>query len=86
MGEHEGAVLGLLGVVVAVVVDGVEVDAGAPLHGGEEGRGDAGAHPDRVTLELLVRQDPAAAVAAAVHGWCRLVDAEAGTQGGDRGC
>lgn len=36
--EHEGAVLGLLGVLITVVVRGVEVDVGAPLHGCEECR------------------------------------------------
>jgi L-aminopeptidase/D-esterase-like protein len=68
-GEHEGAVLGLLGVVVvALVVGGVDVDAGAALHGREEGRRHAGPDPDRVPLQLLVRQDAAAAAADAIHG------------------
>lgn len=43
-GEDEGAVVGLAVEVVVVVVGG-EVDAGAALEGGEEGRGDAGAEP-----------------------------------------
>lgn len=45
VGEHEGAVLGFVGVGEVVVVVGGEVDAGAALEGGEEGGGDAGAHP-----------------------------------------
>lgn len=68
-GEHEGAILGLLRVVVILVVHGVDVNAGEPFHGDEECHDHARAHPDPVPL-----QDPAAAVVvavvAAVHG-CR---------------
>lgn len=49
-GEHEGAVVGLGGGFVVVVVVGGEVDAGAALEGGEEGRGDARAEPARPAL------------------------------------
>lgn len=51
--EDEGAVLGL--VVVVLDVGGAEIDAGAALQRGEEGRGDARAQPARYALDLLAR-------------------------------
>lgn len=65
-GEHEGAILGLLLVVVFVLLGGAEVDAGAPLERGEERRGHARPHPARHALELLVRED--ARVLHLAHG------------------
>jgi hypothetical protein len=72
-GEHERAVPGLLEVLLAVVLRGVEVDAGAPLQGCEERRRHASGHPDRVALQLLVREDAAVGVDAAhcCHRWPR---------------
>lgn len=52
-GEHEGEVVGFAR-VVGVVLRGGEVDAGAPLEGGEEGRRDAGPDPGRDAVQLLV--------------------------------
>jgi hypothetical protein len=68
-GEDERKVLGLVGVLVAaVVLGGVEVDAGEALQGREEGRRHARGHPTGVPLHVPVRQD--AAVRVDVHG-CR---------------
>lgn len=64
--EHEGAVVGLLGVGF-LVVGGGEVDAGAALKGGEEGGCHVGPKPTGDAVDLLVRQ--ARALALALH--CR---------------
>ncbi|RRT77657.1 hypothetical protein B296_00015316 [Ensete ventricosum] len=53
--EHEGAVLGLLRLVV-LVLRGAEVDAGAALQGGEEGSHHARPHPPRHPSHALVRR------------------------------
>ena len=44
IGEHQGAIHGFFFFIIVVVVGGAEVDARAPLQGGEEGGDDAGAH------------------------------------------
>lgn len=58
LGEHERAVLGLF-FALGGVIGGGEVDAGAALEGGEEGRGDAGAHPAGDSVELLAGYEAA---------------------------
>lgn len=69
-GEGAAALLEVLVVlVVAVVLRGVEVDAGAALQGREEGGRHAGGHPHGVALHVPIRQDAAVGVDS-VHG-CR---------------
>ncbi|CAL9068133.1 unnamed protein product, partial [Musa banksii] len=55
LGEHEGAVLGLLRLIV-LVLRGAKVDAGATLQGGEEGRHHARPHPPCHPSRALVRR------------------------------
>ena len=54
-GEHEGAVLALIGVEAVVVVCGGDFDARTPLQRGEEGRCHAGTHQGRHSVQLLAR-------------------------------
>ncbi|CAL9130670.1 unnamed protein product, partial [Musa acuminata var. zebrina] len=54
LGEHERAVLGLLRLIV-LVLRSAEVDAGATLQGGEEGRHHARPHPPCHPSRALVR-------------------------------
>ncbi|CAL9067302.1 unnamed protein product [Musa banksii] len=64
--EHERAVVGLLE-VVAVVLGGAEVDAGAALEGGEEGGHHARSYPHRHPFQLPVGRHHALGVILRRH-------------------
>jgi hypothetical protein len=83
-GEGAAGLLEVLLLLVAVVLHGVEVDAGAALEGREEGRRHTGRHPHRVALHVPVRQEAAVGVDVGGGGRGRR-DSRRGAWMGDDG-